>query len=819
MSQSQPPPLRASLVRRDGAPVPWPSPVLRVPAALLCIALIVGLAFTATLFAPAPARAAEEGRMVSIGGWQLGAFRSSTGEFVYCVEPGAVEPSGPQHGATVVDELPGYSGGTFDPTGWRGDVTSGPASGEVMRQMNYVLWVHGRTEDPDAAAAVQLAIWLLRADPGVSVWLDHHLGWVRTHGGQWHLARAEQLAEEARVLARPAPAPDPGALELRASGVFGEGWLVYPAGTSEVTIEGARFEDGSRRLAIPGGAGGSVGYRTDLHPDGWQRRHVVRAAGSWSGQSEGWPARLVVHPPVLPGQQLLSSGVAPVNETQRGAFPPVEALHDAQFSPLLSTQVPERFLLAGSGVFRDTVTFRASDASAPWPSRTASGGAREPLPIVAEGVVYGPFAAPQPEASGIPAAAPVAGRARVVADRGPGSYEVRSPARPDESGYYYWVWSVREAEQSEAVRSSELLPAGYRFQDHFGLEPEGHVVPSALRWTTQLTERELGLDALALRDRVTVTLHRGAWLRDSSGTRIPARLRLTVYRSAVEPQRRPVPPADAMQVAEARLTVQAPDAAVETAEIALPPDTRGWITVRTCLRAEDQPEAVRGYLEEWCDDYGIPSETARIVPPEVRTQAQAEAPVGGTIHDVAIVSGRVPAESTVEFLVYLEPRAGDPKFDETWRERRDERGETLRWTPEELSGLGDEERCLAQPVARTPPVAVSSPGEHRSPEVTARSVGTVHWVEVLTMPGTDASGPIELHRGRCGLENERTVIGVPQPRLADTGDLEQVRLSIGVLTGSGLLLGCGLLSAAWWERRRERGRATRYRAHSGAGTA
>src|SRR5690554_5425553 len=127
----------------------------------LLIAVLIGAGIvTAPHGAEPRAEAAVVGRMLAIGGWEIGAFLSSTGHYVYCIEPGATDPTGNQQAPRRMSSLPGYSGSTFDPTGWSGPVTSSALSGDKLRQINYVLTRHGNTTDAGTAVVVQLAIWI-----------------------------------------------------------------------------------------------------------------------------------------------------------------------------------------------------------------------------------------------------------------------------------------------------------------------------------------------------------------------------------------------------------------------------------------------------------------------------------------------------------------------------------------------------------------------------------------------------------------------------------------------------------------------------------
>lgn len=619
-------------------------------AAALALPLAAGMAATPTLNL-APAEAATIGRMVSIGGWQIGAFLSSNGSYVYCIEPGAVEPSGNQQSERTVSSLPGYTGGTFDPTGWRGTVTSGGLSGAKLRQINYVLWTHGRTKNAGTAAAVQFAVWILRADPGAKKWLDHHIAWARAHGGSGYVERGQQFASEAREKAKAPAASTPESLTIARSSTESQvegravaGTLKYPAGTTELRIEGGVFTDDpadSVDLSVSPDEPGSVEWAAELHLSGWSGTHRVAVSADWVDTGSGWPAQLRLYPPQEAGQQRLVGGIGPVTAEFTGTTV-AELVIDAGFAPVLSTRTAERYVARGGG-FSDTVTISSadvgSDTGAAWPSRLTDSGDAEFVPVIAEGEVYGPFDSPQAEAPAPPEGAPIAARARLVAEDGPGEYPIEADRAVSAPGYYYWVWRITGAAQLPEVRSGALIPEDYGYADDFGLAAEGQVSPTRLRWKTRLEDRVLGLDELVLHDVVTAEAEDGVWLRDGSGDRVPARLRLTAYQSDTRPERASAVPEDARELAHGFAEVTDPGVAVAAEAIPLPDSTRGWVTVRTCLVAEDQAEELRGLTEEWCDDYGIPAETARIdVPAVLSTTGAGEQMLAGAPFGLGLVA-------------------------------------------------------------------------------------------------------------------------------------------------------------------------------------
>lgn len=585
---------------------------------MFLVALLAGvLAVIPTLTAP-PAEAAVIGRMLAFGNWQVGAFVSSTGEYVYCLEPGATEPVGPQLTGERADTLPAYASTFPDLTGWTDHVSGTAITGDRVKQMNYVLWRYGHTTDPGTAVVVQIAVWLLRDDPGARAWLDHHLAWVRNHGGGAYVDAAIDMAAEARSETTADPGPTPEALRIQRddNGGLGEhgaysGVVHYPAGTTQLQIVGAVFEGGVEHLELTGNEAGSVTWEAAPYASDWVGTHEVSVSGSWQLDREEWPAALRLYHPADAGQQRLGDGIAQETVTYSGEFSVSEST-DTQFSPTLSTRVPERFLQVGER-FSDTVTLSAAQGSHAWPSRVADDGSTEYAPIIAEGTVYGPFLSPQERSIDVPAEAPIAAQSVLIATEGPGEYAVEADGEIAGTGYYYWVWRMREQSQDSDVQHGKLLPDGYEMADDFGITDEGHVVPSKLRWSTELVDHELDPDRLVLEDRITVEAADGAWLQDRDGEHVPARIRLTVYQSDTLPDRSARTPEEAVEISQVFVDVHEPGEPVDAEPIHLPAATRGWVTIQACLFHEDQPEAWRGYAQEWCDDYGIPEETAKVV--------------------------------------------------------------------------------------------------------------------------------------------------------------------------------------------------------------
>ena len=582
-------------------------------AALAGVPLILAGTFTS------PAHAASLDGMLSFDGFHVGAFETSGGARAYCLEPGMNTPFSQQQTAARVSSLPAYTHHVSDEWGWSGQVTTAEASGDTLRQMNWVLWEHGRTANAEQAVSVQIALWELRRGSGNASWIDAKLALVSANGGQALVDAGLRLADEARrVAVGPTETTTIGELEIALGDVHGAGEVSYPAGTTVLRIEGGTFADGTTEAAIEDGEAGVLEWTAALHADAWSRNHEVQVFGSWELDERYWPAELILYPPSQTNEQRLGSGVAPVSRTFGGDYVAASLVIDSRFEPTITTAVPREIVPRTDGVFSDTVSVGTVEPGTPWPARSgAAGGAAELFPLTAHGTLYGPFNAPQVEQASPPPGAPVAARSTIAIDRGPGEYGVETAATGLESGYYYWVWEIREDAQTDAVRASELIAPGSVYADGFGVRSERQSVPMELRWVTQLSQRVLTPEARVLEDQISVSLHAGAWLRDDAGERIPARIRFTIYQTDTEPVRQAAPSDDATIIGTVFADVTVLDTWVDAPPFEVPSDVQGWITIQACLFEEDQDEELRGHIAEWCDDFGVPEETAQILAPEV----------------------------------------------------------------------------------------------------------------------------------------------------------------------------------------------------------
>lgn len=561
-----------------------------------------------------PVYAATLDGMLSFEGFHVGAFQSSNGAKVYCLEPGAISPDSAQLSAIRVHELPAYSYSVNDPWGWSGNVTTGAASGETLRQMNWVLSEHGHGANAEQAVAVQIALWELRRGAGNSSWIDGKLALLARNGGQQYVNTGVALAQRARLEAKgPGNVAPSAGLTLASSAMHGNGTVSFPAGTTSLSIEGGVFSDGTTIVALADDAAGSLGWTANSHEPTWNRLQQVTVSGSWAMQEQYWPAEIVLHPPSRDAEQRLGAGIAPVSGTHTGTFDPASLIVDNVFAPRLTTQVPHGKVAGTDATFSDVVTVSSGAGGAPWPSR-ADG--TEYLPLHADGTLFGPFAVQQSEQPVAPEGAPIAARTSLLLDRGPGSYPIDLTLASAASGYYYWVWEISEQSQVVAVRESGLLERGSLVADRFGVREEGQLVPTELRWVTQLKHRALQPGSRVLEDSVRVSLRSGLWLQNEDGEQIPANMRFTVYQTDQQPVRQLEVPVDAREIGQMFMEVAVQDTWIDAPPFEVPAEERGWVSVRACVLEEDQDEAFRGLLVEWCDDFGVPEETAELLEPK-----------------------------------------------------------------------------------------------------------------------------------------------------------------------------------------------------------
>ncbi|WP_217131899.1 hypothetical protein [Leucobacter chinensis] len=708
-----------------------------------------------------PAFAASKGTGQEYGDLgYLGSFQLASGEQAYCVEIKVREPWNPQRPVSTVDQLPSFGGDLAmgGPLGMGGKELHMPAmtDASVMRQMNYLMTEWGTTKDEAQATAVALAMFLVRGD---NIGYNEALHRALVEKGHSAIVdRAKTMVAEAK---KNAVAPVEGT-EVKAPvltvGDKRTGTVEYFAGTTRIELKNAVFADTKQTVReVDVAKGGTLPIAT-VRPKGWDSSFNVEAKISWTTGRDGWRADLNLYEPTAPGEQRIVTPTGKTRGMERAGTQKATVNVKHEWAPTLTTNVHDRIVQVG-GSFRDSVTVAADKRFGAW----ATDQSGTYMPLTAHGTLYGPLGSDPSEnpSNDVPQGTPVAGTATIEITDGPGTYQAKADTVAVATGYYTWVWGFDWKKQPGAVTKPErtgvssLKREAFPIRDGFGLAPETHLVQQRLTLATRLVEGTLGLGWSA-KDDVAVTAEQyGGWLKQGSGDRVPVVLRGTLFHSKERPEQSGTAPEDAVPLAETRLTVTE-DGIYESEAVAIPLDVTGFVTMQWCVYADDQAEGQRENVREWCDDYGVPAETAEVVPPRVTTKAQEESVEGETLHDIAIVEGPVPNEAELTFTAYLAPEEGQTRYDEHWKPI----GQT--WTASDLSALSDRERCLAQPVAVTQALTIDSTGEHQSEDIVAGSAGTVHWVERLTAVDPITFERVVVHEGECGIANETTRI-TPQP--------------------------------------------------------
>ena len=640
-------------------------------------------------------------------GW-LGAFRVG-GATVYCLEGAA----------------PFALGATGDPTygGWAG------LGADDLARLHWAI-TYGQTDSPVIAAAVQLFVWSV-ADPV-------HFASHGMSGEDWYLPRVPD--EHRGAVAAELEAIRTVTAGVTATAGAGSGAMSLSIDPVDATIGTLRVDaltpgsalgtitltnavDAATGSAVISGVGaGAVIPIVGLPPtDGSPYR--VSAVGEFTAAA-GNAGELALY--ATAGAQMLAG---PGREAEVQFTVSATDVEDrtSTFRPIVSTSVSASRIEPGDR-FQDVLQFAIAPDESGRTNRWFRDAGGVPLTITASCRVFGPFAAPPVAAATPPAGAPVATTFTVTTSgEGPdGIYPVESEQPLPAAGYYTATCSIDAGSQLAGARA--FLPAGYRFQDGFGLIAETAVVPFLPAISTSLTPGEAGLGTDVV-DAVTIAVASGPWLAGADGAPAPVELVGVFTWVTTKPVRAAVAPVDAVVLAERRITVTGEGTVV--AEPVTVPREEGWVVAQWCALDGDSVIGV-------CDDWATPGEVAMVVAPTVTTLADATARPGGVVRDTAIVDGPVPAGGLfIEFNGYRQvPGSRVPECTE----------QTLVYTS-------------------TTPVLATGPGSWPSEAfpVTAEHLGTVFWVETAR----DAEG-IVIAEGRCGEPNETTEIAVPKP-LALTG--------------------------------------------------
>lgn len=306
----------------------------------------------------------------------------------------------------------------------------------------------------------------------------------------------------------------------------------------------------------------------------------------------------------------------PAGYTWRDQFGLPDETTVVQFNPVITTQVVER---VPGAAFNDTIT-----------TSTSRGQWVEGTEIVADGVLYGPFSAEPKQAKGAPKDAPVAFETTLTLDRA-GTFTTDTGFRPDKAGYYVWVWSIDFDKQS--IETRDLLPAGYVFQDEFGIRDETHILPMIPSAYTNVAQ-EVGDTGTRVHDTLTVTNTNGEWIDGAVAT-----FEGTAYSvpSPTAPQPGDDIPADAVEIFQTTLEVDGPGT-YESASVVVPDDAGFivWVWEFHQDRQADPEKWLEGMT--WRDQFGLVEETTTVTfEPVLTTQVPHRVPTGA-FNDIVTMS-------------------------------------------------------------------------------------------------------------------------------------------------------------------------------------
>ncbi|MFB2585652.1 hypothetical protein [Herbiconiux liukaitaii] len=260
--------------------------------------------------------------------------------------------------------------------------------------------------------------------------------------------------------------------------------------SATVTLRGAVFADGSRTASVPNGvslpikpdqAGATEKVAVDV-----VYRNLPFGADYRLGRSAGDTQSLLVSNPYPAEARASASATAP---------------NELPFAPRVVTTTSEAIAAPGTEL-SDIVTLSAhpeSATGAEWGRYRARDGSLEPIPVVIESVLWGPFGAPPALTDRAPSGAPQVCTVELLVEGGPGTY--RTPACTiDAPGFYVWTDSIDPARTPGWQGGDRLRP----WNSPFGVTSETTVVPASPRITTTASHHRLTAPA-CVSDTLTVT--------------------------------------------------------------------------------------------------------------------------------------------------------------------------------------------------------------------------------------------------------------------------------------------------------------------------
>lgn len=553
------------------------------------------------LFIPAqPAHAAIEG----VGYWSgpsfLGGYETGVdGRQAFCADLWADPPYGNTSGPQRVTEWDSLSR-------------------QQLAELNYVLDRWGQIRDPQISAAVALFVWSVASPTqynshGMSG-DDFYVAIAPAANRPAILANLATMRQQASANAITDPAV---ALSLTMSDQYAGSLTVsaHPASlTGPVTLTNGVFADGTTTRTLGAGTHSITGTPEEGAPS-------YRVAASMSVDAAGYGAALDFY--ATPGKQRLIAAVAgsTASLSARAESPVI----DLDFQPEIETQVAAKFVQAGDP-FVDQLAVSVTKHS--WIKLDGT-----PVPVLAEGRLYGPFDAQPAEANAPPSGAPLLGTEELTLTH-PGTYSSPGTLIAPESGFYTWVWSIDKSKQGEVARY--LTDS---FTDRFGRITETSITPFQPEAVSR-ADGKLVKPSDEVTDTITVSSTNGMWLKQN-GDFIPVIFEGTAYQvpGTLPPAQGATVPADAVPLGTVSVTATGPGT-YTSPKVTLPQG--GFVTWVWQITKTTQPEWVRPFIAaDWQDDYGINVETHSVRWPLTITSEVREYNVhkGGRAFDRITVTG------------------------------------------------------------------------------------------------------------------------------------------------------------------------------------
>ncbi|WP_460002161.1 hypothetical protein [Microbacterium xylanilyticum] len=697
-------------------------------------------------------------------------YESSTGQYVYCLDSSLTVPFGEESAPSQVSYVPANPNVT-------NAVDMGP---DAAGRVNYVISTWGQTTDDLQSAAVYITALAYQKGGGWGEAVTYAGGRQDVIDLAWSMYQQSQ------------------AVTIGGSGsgqVTGNGVLtVDPQNNYKGTVNINGTAGANVTITLTNGVFDSTGTNTltNATSNTDYAIHGVpptddgapyKISGTFTlkaGSGSVWPASINLYT-YSEGAQRMAGALGPVSteQTINGSFSDPDS-RSTVFLPIVKTTAVQ-FVKKGEK-FTDQWNFGtqpdAKGLDNGWYQSPTSGNYAQ---IPADAVIYGPFKEQPAEAPDAPAGAPVAAHASMTTDLkiGPTKpYTVTSDEVAKESGYYVWQTSITDAKVKDLFKP--LIPSPYSWKDAFGQTVESSIVPMTITGSTKVTTPEVALSGVP-GDSASI-VNDGIWLQNG-GKNIDVTVKWDAYWDKTIDGPKQVPasqiPADAVKLGTVTQKVNKPGdiKTPDTAEaLGFTAPAAGTGSIVWVLHIDAADNA--GMVEDWSDDYGVPSEIQKIAQPTTKTQATPGAKPGTDTKDTAEVDGTLPANGAeLTFQQYEVPMVKDTSGKWVINAPKGTAAGDLSWVctadNEKYSNVGK-----GQVIVKT--------GKYDSPNVKITEGKKYLWVEKLwSVPAKPGDKPQLIAEGKCGVPTETTfgLIVTTQAQTSDANSPTPTLHDTGVITG------------------------------------